>query len=168
MLSYDSVSKYFPLKDYISVPLFMKEFEAIYLVFLSEKKYLNMLKGSYESVKYFQTMFKPHFLHEFFPVSTHWALVLSTPTCIFAMYSVANPKPHPYPFSSRKIGKKTSTGAWGTLAMTVPDLGVGMEAHMYGVEWHVIHTDQNSVWVLKIGMQPKCQNQAAPEWDPGF
>ena len=36
ILSYHTVDKYFPLKDHISMPLFI-EFVAIYLVFLGKK-----------------------------------------------------------------------------------------------------------------------------------
>lgn len=64
------VNKFLPLKDYISVPLFIgewKEFVATYLVFLGNKN-LSMHKGSQKSGKYFQTMFKTHFLCEFFPI----------------------------------------------------------------------------------------------------
>lgn len=72
--------------------------EEDYLVFLDQKS-LNTHEGSHKSVRYFQTMFQTHFLHEFF-------LTLSVLTNISVIHSDTNSKPHPYPLPFRKIEKK--------------------------------------------------------------
>lgn len=119
------------------------------MVFLGKKKnfFLRCIKGITNLSNIFKPCSKPTLSMNSFQSQL---IKLWSSQCWYAFLQYIlslNPKPHLYPFPSRKIGKKFPLVPGGLLPVLVPNLGVGMEAHQYGAEWHVIHADQNSVYL---------------------